>query len=434
MNHQQSESHQTTSSSQVRDGENQRSEKRVFSRTYVFYSSGKEDYVARLTQATGMQYLAIKTGMTTHICNVDVPPQKSIIINISKPGSYRIMDRDESTYFIISEKSIEFKTTRWAKLLFETVEVHTRFGSVLIGSEEIKQEFKVGRAVGSVPPYTEEEESLGTKDLRIPGVTFYDPEGFADERAKMKEERDVRIEVTAKALQNSGASRAQGRMYSLPHDKVSSLNNAKFSSYNEDVAFRRESIDLDRQEKLHRERGAVIRTTHQQMTKSGRLSSSASWNEESFENEADRLINSLEQLNTGTKPKQQRPILQRIQSSTSEITHEQKETQPQNGVHKKERPVITQRDIEANIDEAIGLLHETQELIDVLSGKIVVVPETSGEYEKPLGFIDIPEMVLPTFAVDRKNASFELDGYHKSRSVRVVASGESIFMLPEASR
>nr|AZK31320.1 NS2 [Big Cypress virus] len=204
----------------------QNRERRVFTKTILLYSTGENDFVARVCRSTKSVYYAIKVGMTTHMCVTDDPVPSAYIISISGEGAYRIMDRDESIYVMVSRDGVEVAQGRWPRYQFETVDTSPKFCTLTVKGQEVEAEVKVGCGAGTVKPYTEGADFREMDGIKLPGIKFLSIEGDVREtRAKLKEERAHRNEVILGALKESHADRGIARFMGLRGDQIIHLGN-----------------------------------------------------------------------------------------------------------------------------------------------------------------------------------------------------------------
>nr|QWE80477.1 Viral inclusion body protein [Corriparta virus] len=198
-----------------------RHEKKRYPKTFLFWSEDESNYVGMVCKAAGKPYLAVRTGMTTQISLMDYAVPRASIVEVLAAGSYRIQDREDVTFFVISEFGLEVAVDRWPKLLFETINLQNRFCEINMGGELIKTDIKYGRGHGTIAPYTEEADASSSVEVSLPGISFYRVEGdVREEREKLKSEREERENKVLAALVASGGTRTEGRMLGLKFDKL----------------------------------------------------------------------------------------------------------------------------------------------------------------------------------------------------------------------
>nr|AGE32268.1 NS2 [Sathuvachari virus] len=206
--------------------EDKRERPRVYTKTFLLYSQDEGNFVGKICRAMKAVYYAVKVGQTTHMCVTDDPVPQAFVISIGSEGAYRVIDRDESVYFMITGDGVEVATGRWPKYQFESVDVVPRFCSITVKGQEVETELKVGRGVGNVKPYTELMAIKTEGVCELPGIKFLNIEGDVREaRAKLKEERGQRDEIILTALKESNADRGIARFMGLRNDKVMLLEN-----------------------------------------------------------------------------------------------------------------------------------------------------------------------------------------------------------------
>nr|AXF35755.1 viral inclusion body protein [Kammavanpettai virus] len=421
---------------------NQVVEKKIFTRTYLFHSKGKVDFVAKLTQALGNHYLAVKTGYTTQTCLVNHPPPKSIIIIIERPGSYKIVDRDEAAYFIIAENSIEFKTSKWSRLAFETIEVKTSFAHVDMGSGKADGEFKIGIGRGTVAPYVEDEiDPNAIEDITLPGLTFYKAEGFSTERERLKESREQTLDLVAKSLADSGASRAQGRLHGLPFDKLTLLK----TDSDRKIGLLSSSTDglLNEREKGgFRPVNSVIMSLPSNSPSSSFSPSSTIMNQRPIFRPAAPIPQKTESSATNDL----------FKFDTSKISWsaqmEEEDAIPPTDPRfklieedKPKEPVVVrntpQREIIDRIDQNYEALVESalsnKEVMDHTSGLSFSDPAESGTFDQVITAYSFQATTLPIFEVNVTSGKYRSVGTGASCRAYIVIGGRSVLVLPEAS-
>ncbi|QCQ85364.1 NS2 [CHeRI orbivirus 2-2] len=202
---------------------------RTLTRTFVFYAPSGNSFITKLSKALGTQYIAIKTGASTHIEGVNVPVPRSTVIALSGPCAIKIIDRDVTTFFMISENGFEVRQGRWGAYKFELVETVGRFCKMQIGGECVEESIRMGRPACNVPPYTEEESFEGGITMELPGISFVtvESEELAEKREKLRVEREVRRDLFGVALKEVGATRGMGRLFGVKPEVTASLQTVK---------------------------------------------------------------------------------------------------------------------------------------------------------------------------------------------------------------
>nr|BCL59296.1 NS2 [Guangxi orbivirus] len=198
-------------------------------RTATFYCTTGNTFIGKVSKALGTTYVVVKVGMSTHIQGVNAPPPRSSVITISTPCAIKLVDREATVYFMISDNGIEARIGRWPRYKFETVDTSARFCKIQIGSEVVEESLRVGKAVGMVPPYTDEEVAEIGEDLDLPGVSFMNVESsnVGEYRNKLREQRDVRRDVIGAALKEMGAARSEGVLFGMRPEVTAKLQPTK---------------------------------------------------------------------------------------------------------------------------------------------------------------------------------------------------------------
>nr|CAH0473060.1 viral inclusion body protein [Umatilla virus] len=399
----------------------QRSErKQMFTRTFAFYSKDRNNYVGISCAAQGKNYLVVKIGQTTQMCFTDSPVSRGAIIDVRKQCSIRIQDRDQSTFFVISNCSIEWALDRWPRMVFETVDVHTKFGHLIINEKEVETEFKCGVAHGIVAPYTEEADQVGEGEIELPGVKFIKIEGsLREERERLKEMRDEREETLTVALKASGSTRAQGRIHGLRFDKVIELE---------------KSSDVVPQ---------------------GRAFKRGSSSSGSFEQEVEQFgVQNVVQQGLKTITVQNFPGTSGVQMHNSEQIKPPRMTwadEVELGSNKP-RVVMKSKNLQESLDEAVkvmtldepkfndnyykvlNILSESPDCAEWLSEARIMEPPSTGTYERLATKISFKEVDLPVYTMDTQTKNFTYNGVGKASSAIVVENQGVVHIIPTANR
>ncbi|AGX89728.1 Nsp2 [Mobuck virus] len=198
-------------------------------RTFILYSTTEDNFVGRICKTLHTQYLAVKLGVSTHIEGVNTPVPRSTVVTITGPCAFKVVDRETTCHFMISATGIETRIGRWAQYKFETVETRSRFCKMEIGGQSVDEMLRLGRATGSVLPYTEEEMMGGDEDVDLPGVKIVsvENEDVPNLREKMKMERQTKRDLIGMALKESGATRGEGRLYGARPETMAKLQSVK---------------------------------------------------------------------------------------------------------------------------------------------------------------------------------------------------------------
>nr|AZJ37620.1 NS2 [Umatilla virus] len=395
--------------------------KQMYTRTFAFYSKERNNYVGASCAAQGKNYLVVKIGATTQMCFTDSPVSRGAIIDVRKQCSIRIQDRDQSTFFVISSCSIEWSLDRWPRMVFETVDLHTKFGHLIINDKEVETEFKCGVAHGVVAPYTEEADQAGEGDIELPGVKFIKIEGsLREERERLKEKRDEREEVLAVALKTSGSTRAQGRIHGLRFERVIELE---------------KSSDVVPQGRAFK-----------------RGSSSGS----SFECEGDQLIKQ-DTLQQGVKTIMSQSFsgIPGMQTHNSELIKPPRmdwADEMEQGAGRIKMPTIrlgtTQNSLEEavkvmtldepkfndNYYKVVNYLSESPDCAELLNDAKIQEPSSSGTYDRMLTQISFKEIDLPLYIVESQTKNYTYKGVGKATSAVVIESQGIVHIVPTMNR
>ncbi|ABB72778.1 NS2 [Peruvian horse sickness virus] len=202
---------------------------RVLTRTFSLYSLNNNNFIGKVTKCMNAQYLAVKVGITTHFEAVNVPPPRSTVITVSNPCAFKVQDRETTTHFMISESGLEACLGRWSKYKFESVDTTSRFCKMSIGGQTVEETIRVGKCLGIVQPYTEEEMMDIGEGIELPGISFVNlqSEEVAEFRSKLRVERDMKRDLIGVALKESGAARSEGRLFGLKLEATAKLQPMK---------------------------------------------------------------------------------------------------------------------------------------------------------------------------------------------------------------
>nr|QBL15257.1 NS2 [Bukakata virus] len=201
-------------------------QKRTFTRTVVIYSKGEHDFVAKMMRSMGFPYLLIKIGTSVQLLGCKVPPPRSWLVEIHKEGSYRLVDRENIVYVVVSSDGVEVQQDRWPRLCFETVDLRARFCEMTVGSSELQSEIKFGVGKGYVAPYTEESDAGGDQHVVLPGLKLIRISGGVKEfREKLKEDRDTHDRIIVEGIRSIGGTRCTARAFGIRFDRMQRLDN-----------------------------------------------------------------------------------------------------------------------------------------------------------------------------------------------------------------
>nr|AZJ37603.1 NS2 [Skunk River virus] len=200
-------------------------EKRVFTKTILLCSDDDGNFVGRVCKTMGYAYYAVKVGMTTHMCLTNDPVPSAFVITIQREGGYRIMDREDSIYVMVSKEGVEVAQGKWPRYQFETIDSYSTLCNLTVKGQEVRAEIKLGTGVGSVKPYTDAVDVRRNEGLVLPGIEFLTVDGdMREARVKLREERAQRNEIILSALRDSNADRGIARFMGLRGDQIASMN------------------------------------------------------------------------------------------------------------------------------------------------------------------------------------------------------------------
>nr|AXF35743.1 viral inclusion body protein [Wad Medani virus] len=197
--------------------------RRPFLRTVSIHSTGQDDYVSKICKAIGGSYLIIKQGMGSQQVVSDTPATGGMVLVIPGPGSFRLLDRDQSVFIVVDVNGIEVMLDRWPGFCFETIDMSAHSATIDVGSEEVPGIVSYGRAAGTVPPYTPDGNGP-TDTISLPGIKFVkNDEPMRELRVRLKEERAENAVKITRAVRALGVSRAAGRALGVRAEDLSGL-------------------------------------------------------------------------------------------------------------------------------------------------------------------------------------------------------------------
>nr|ANH10676.1 NS2 [Parry's Lagoon virus] len=361
-------------------------ERRRFPKTFLFWSDDESNFVGMMSKVTGKPYLAIRTGMTTQVSMMDYVVPRASLVEILSCGSYRIQDRDEATFFVISEHGIEVAPERWPKLLFETVDLQSRFCEINVGGDLVKTDVKYGRGHGTIAPYTEEADSSTDSDIHLPGISFYRVEGdVREERERLKNAREEREEKILTALIEAGGTRSEGRMLGLKFDKIANL---QISGEHEKRKPKLKASRKDESEKIKE------------------------WPDVDSSDDDPKI---------GIQLGHERPKPKPARRSSTDDTAEPKEIQNEQGQAKD------------NWKKLATSIMKMKTIKEDAAGLKVVEPAHTGVFDSIMTSVSFDSVCVPTFKVDSHAKEYSRTGYALSKRAHIVISGETLTILPESA-
>ncbi|ADM88599.1 NS2 [Great Island virus] len=190
--------------------------RKPFTRTIVLKSTGKDDYVAKMCNALGCEYLVVRHGLGMHVAGSNTPTHGCMLLLIPGAGSFRLIDRDQSTFVVVSSDGLEVQQDRWPGMRFEAVDMFPRCCRIVVGDVAADSEIRFGSASGTVPPYTAGESMEAQDEISLPGLDFSVPDSDLREyREKLREEKEERAAAILSALRTTQQSRTLGRLHGV---------------------------------------------------------------------------------------------------------------------------------------------------------------------------------------------------------------------------
>nr|ATW68812.1 viral inclusion body protein [Okhotskiy virus] len=190
--------------------------RKPFTRTIALKSTGKDDYVAKMCNVLGCEYLIVRHGLGMHVAGSNTPTHGCMLLLIPGAGSFRLIDRDQSTFVVVSNDGLEVQQDRWPGMRFEAVDMFPRCCRIMVGDVSADSEIRFGNASGTVPPYTAGESIEAQDEITLPGLEFNVPGADLREyREKLREEKEERAAAILSALRTTQQSRTLGRLHGV---------------------------------------------------------------------------------------------------------------------------------------------------------------------------------------------------------------------------
>ncbi|AFH41506.1 NS2 [Tilligerry virus] len=165
--------------------------KRVFTKQICVLDPGCSTICGKIARESKCPYTQLKTGRIVGFQAVRSPPPKAYILEITKPGAYRIMDGQDQISIMVEEYGVEITTDRWEEWKYEVVTAMPMTALVDTPRGKVDAELKYARGTGLVPAYTRNE--FDRRELpTLPGVGVSEI-SVRDLRAKLKAERTADI-------------------------------------------------------------------------------------------------------------------------------------------------------------------------------------------------------------------------------------------------
>ncbi|AFH41516.1 NS2 [Eubenangee virus] len=161
--------------------------RRVFTKQVCILDPGCTTICGKIAREAKCPYAQLKTGRVCGFQAVKSPPPKAYILEITRPGAYRIMDGQDQISMMIEEGGIEITTDRWEEWKYEVVTAMPMTALVDTPKGKVDAELKYAKGAGLVPAYTKNE--FDRRELpSLPGVGISEI-SVRDLRAKLKAER-----------------------------------------------------------------------------------------------------------------------------------------------------------------------------------------------------------------------------------------------------
>nr|ULT85612.1 NS2 [Nugget virus] len=361
--------------------------RKPFTRTIALKSTGKDDYVAKMCAALGCEYLIVKHGLGMHVAGSNTPTHGCMLLLIPDAGSFRLIDRDQSTFVVVSKDGIEVQQDRWPGMRFEAVDMFPRCCRIVMGDVASDSEIRFGSASASVPPYTAGESVEAQDELSLPGLDFsIQEEDLREYRERLREERDQRAATILSALRSTQQSRTLGRLHGIKTSDLVTLRPPQ------PPPNRRAQVAIPPAETAERPQTLTFKSSS--VAPPPPVSSPAS-------------TGSLTPLLNGAK---------RIQKlAPPPVTETQA---PQFGP-----------DYNRLAEEALDSI-----LQEDATGRLSFggEPETVGLFSQNLGRFDIPACLLPAYEVDETRNRYKYVGMRTSSRLYALACDDRVYFVPSA--
>nr|QMU26408.1 viral inclusion body protein [Wad Medani virus] len=365
--------------------------RRPFLRTVSIHSTGSEDYVSKICAALRGSYLIVKQGMGSQQVVSDTPATGGMVLVIPGPGSFRLLDRDQSVFIIVDVNGIEIMPDRWPGFCFETIDMSAQSATIDVGSEEVPGIVSYGRAAGTIAPYTPDGNGP-TNTIALPGIKFVkSDEPMRELRVRLKEERAEHAIKITRAARALGVSRAAGRALGVRAEDLSGLTPPV-----------RESLSLSSSAALR----PSPATSFTPVARPAKPQPSATPPPPPV---APSVV----------KPMPSNPVLQK--------------TVPVPAVNTAPAPPVTDTiSFGPNFNTLLEEMAQSvmREAPDV-SFSSTSAPGAVGYYSEDYGLFSIPPTTLPCYRIDASAQKYEYAGVRSVTSVRAVASDGVLYAVPE---
>nr|ATX74903.1 viral inclusion body protein [Wad Medani virus] len=365
--------------------------RRPFLRTVSIHSTGSEDYVSRICRALNGSYLIVKQGMGSQQVVSDTPATGGMVLVIPGPGSFRLLDRDQSLFIVVDVNGIEIMPDRWPGFCFETIDMSAQSATIDVGSEAVPGIVSYGRAAGTVAPYTP-DGSGPTDTLSLPGIKFVkSDEPMRELRVRLKEERAEHAVKITRAVRALGVSRAAGRALGVRAEDLSGLTPPV-----------RESLSLTSSTAPRPSPTASFTPT----PRPTKPTAGATPPPPPF-----------------TPPTAKPPLSNAALQKTA----------PLPAVKNAPTPPVTDSisfgpNYDAFLEEmAQGVMREVPDV----SFSSTSAPGAVGYYSEDYGTFSIPATMLPSYRIDASSQKYEYVGMRSVTSMRAVASDGVLYAVPE---
>ncbi|AKP24079.1 viral inclusion body protein [Wad Medani virus] len=365
--------------------------RRPFLRTISIHSTGTDDYVSKTCHVMKGSYLIVKQGMGSQQVVSDTPATGGMVLVIPGPGSYRLLDRDQSTFIIVDVNGIEVMPDRWPGFCFETVDMSAHSATIDVGSEEVPGIVSYGRAAGTIPPYTPDGNGP-TNTITLPGIKFVkSDEPMRELRVRLKEEREEHATKITRAVRALGASRAAGRALGVRAEDLSGLTPPV-----------RESLSFSSSTSIR----PSPTTSFTPVTRPAKPMASST-----------------------PPPPPVTPLATRPAPPSAAL----QKMAPVPAVKTAPAPPVTDTitfgpDFNALLEEmAQGVMREVPDA----SFSSLSAPGAVGYYSDDFGVFSIPATTLPAYTFDATSQKYEYTGVRSVTSVHAVASDGVLYAVPE---
>ncbi|AFH41525.1 NS2 [Pata virus] len=162
---------------------------RRFTKTICVYDPSGRTICGKVAKEKRDPYAIIKLGRVFSLKSADGPQPKSYVLEISRPGAYRIQDGQDTISLMIEENGVEGTTERWEEWKFETLNPMPMATMIRHNGQMVDAELKYCKGMGMIEPYTKND--FDRKEMpALPGVEQSKYE-VRELRQKIREEREA---------------------------------------------------------------------------------------------------------------------------------------------------------------------------------------------------------------------------------------------------